>query len=288
MKTKIIPISFICLSLGFFAFKSELTDLNGFHKAPLNSGGVGPGKTGAPGEQNCTSCHNGSAQNGANENVLTISDGTAPVTQYIPGQSYTISLIMSSNPVKKGFQATALTTSNTMAGSFTGQAGNTSINGNAKKYANHTSASNTSTTAPAWTWTWTAPALGTGDVTFYVASNAANNNGNDNGDVIYLSQHVIFEASSAGIEVVGFNNNVKIGVDNESNNVTIGFDLNQMAKMAMNVVDLNGKSVFSKYGINGQIGNNQIEFSTNDFNSGVYFVHFFIDNKPFSKKIIIR
>lgn len=288
MKTKFIPVSFVCLSLGIFAFRSELTDLKGFHKAPLNSGGAAAGKTGAPGEQNCTSCHSGTAQNGANENVLTVLSGTTPVTQYTPGQQYTVSLAMTSNPTKKGFQATALTSANAMAGTFTGQAGNTAINGTTKKYANHTSTSNTSTTAPVWTWTWTAPAAGTGNVTFYVASNKTNNNNNDMGDVIYLSQHVFSEASSASIENITFNNNVVIGIDNESNKVSIVYDLNQMAKMAVNIVDINGKSVYNKNAINGQIGKNHFDISTSDLNSGMYIVNFFIDNKPFSKKILVK
>jgi hypothetical protein len=288
MKTKFIPISFVCLSLGIFAFRSELTELKAFHKAPINSGGAGAGRTGAPGESSCTGCHAGTAQDGANENILTLLDGTTAVTQYTPGQQYTVTLGMTSNPIKKGFQATALTSSNVMAGTFTGQSGNTSINGTTKKYANHTSTSNTSTTAPVWTWTWNAPAAGSGNVTFYVASNKANNNGNDNGDVIYLSQHVISEASSAGVENISFNNQVVIGVDNESNKVTITYELNQMAKMAINVVDLNGKSVYNKTAMNGQIGSNHVDISTSDFKSGVYVVNFFIDNKPFSKKIVIK
>jgi hypothetical protein len=289
MKTKFIPISFVCLSLAIFAFRSELTELKGFHKAPINSGGAAAGKTGAPGEQNCTACHSGTAQNGANENLLTLSDGTTTVTAYTPGQQYTVTLGMTSNPTKKGFQATALTSSNVMAGNFTGQAGNTSINGTTKKYANHTSNSNTSTTAPVWTWTWIAPAAGSGNVTFYVATNKTNNNNNDMGDMIYLSQHVFTEASSsAGLESIVFNNNVVIGVDNESNKVTIAYELNQMAKMAINVVDLNGKSVHNKTAMNGQIGSNHVEIPTSDFKSGVYIVNFFIDNKPFSKKIVVK
>jgi hypothetical protein len=176
-----------------------------------------------------------------------------------------------------------------MAGNFTGQAGNTSINGTTKKYANHTSNSNTSTTAPVWTWTWIAPAAGSGNVTFYVATNKTNNNNNDMGDMIYLSQHVFTEASSSvGLESIVFNNNVVIGVDNESNKVTIAYELNQMAKMAINVVDLNGKSVHNKTAMNGQIGSNHVEIPTSDFKSGVYIVNFFIDNKPFSKKIVVK
>jgi hypothetical protein len=288
MKRKFLPIFILSASVGFFAFRSEINSPSEFHKSPINSGGAAAGKTGAPGEQNCTACHAGTAQDGANENLLTILNGTTPVTQYTPGQQYTVTLSMSSNPTKKGFQATALTSSNVMAGAFTGQSGNTSISGTSKKYANHTASSNTSTTAPVWTWTWTAPAAGSGEVTFYVASNKANNNGNNNGDIIYLSQYLISEASSAGIENVTFNNNVIIGSDNESNKVTVAYDLNQSSKMSLNIVDLNGRSVFNKTLINGQIGKNHFEISTRDFNSGVYIVNFFIDNKPFSKKIIVR
>ncbi|MBM3186332.1 MAG: T9SS type A sorting domain-containing protein [Bacteroidetes bacterium] len=287
MKTKFIPISFVCLSLGIFAFRSELTDLKGFHKAPVNSGGAAAGKTGAPGEQNCTQCHSGTAQDGANENVLTLLDGSTPVTTYSPGQQYTVALVMSSNPAKKGFQATALTSANAMAGTFTAQAGNTSVNGNTKKYANHTSTSNTSTTL-SWNWTWTAPASGTGDVTFYVATNKTNNNGTTSGDAIYLSQHLFSEESSAGVENITFNNNVVIGVNNESDKVMISYDLNQMTKTSINILDLNGKSIYNKNAMNGQIGNNQFDVSTNDFKSGIYIVNFFIDNKPFSKKIVVK
>jgi hypothetical protein len=189
MKSKFIPISLFCLSFGFFAFRTELTNIKEFHKAPINSGGAGTGRTGAPGEQDCTGCHAGTTQDGVNENILTLLNGPTPVTTYTPGQQYTVTLAMSSNPAKKGFQATALTSANLMAGTFTGQSGNTSINGMTKKYANHTLGSNTSTTAPLWTWTWTAPAAGTGNVTFYVATNKTNGNGATNGDLIYLSQH---------------------------------------------------------------------------------------------------
>ena len=69
-------------------------------------------------------------------------DGSNPVTAYLPGQTYTVMLTMNSAPTKKGFQSTALTGANDMAGDFTGGS-NTQINSaNARKYANHTGASN--------------------------------------------------------------------------------------------------------------------------------------------------
>ena len=189
----------VALLMSGFAYFSVDSSQHGFMRSPKNSGGVSPGMTGAPNESNCTQCHSGSVQNGDSENILSILDGVTPVNTYTPGQQYNVNLLMASNPVKKGFQATALTATNNMAGGFTGQAGNTSINGGVKKYANHTSLSNTSAAVPSWIWTWTAPAAGSGPITFYVATNKTNNNSNNNGDVIYLSQHVIQEASNSNV-----------------------------------------------------------------------------------------
>ena len=44
-----------------------------------------------------------------------------------------------------------------------------------------------------WTFDWMAPAVGTGDVTFYGAFNAANGNGKTSGDVIYTTNSTFME-----------------------------------------------------------------------------------------------
>ncbi|MFM7667690.1 MAG: choice-of-anchor V domain-containing protein, partial [Bacteroidota bacterium] len=129
MKKVILPSIFIASSIAIYALRSHSISNDQFVLAPHNSGGAAAGRTGAPGEQNCTACHAGTAQDGANENVLTLLDGSTPVTTYSPGQQYTVALQMTSDPVKKGFQATALTSTTAMAGTFTGQSGNTNING---------------------------------------------------------------------------------------------------------------------------------------------------------------
>jgi len=287
MKKIILPVLFIAISIAVLALRNHSILNTGLGMSPHNSGGSAPGKTGAPGEQNCTQCHSGSAQDGASENKLMVMDDTTPITNYVPGQQYTVTLQMTSNPAKKGFQATALTGTTAMAGTFTGQSGNTNINGTIKKYANHTSTSNTSTTAPIWTWTWTAPEAGAGNVTFYVASNKSNNNGNNNGDIIYLSQHVISEASSASMEETTFNNNLLTGWNRNSNALNISFELNKNALVGVNIVSANGKSVYNKPAFKGSVGKNAIEIPSLGFSSGMYIVNLFIDNKPLSKKVII-
>jgi hypothetical protein len=288
MKKVILPVSFFGLISVLLSVQSNFSKtIESYHTRPNNSGGAAAGKTGAPGEQNCTACHAGTAQNGASENTLTFLSGTNPITQYVPGQQYTVTLAMSSNPTKKGFQATALTSANAMAGTFTGQAGNTSINGTTKKYANHTSTSNTSTTAPVWTWTWTAPAAGSGNVTFYVASNKANNNNNDNGDVIYLSQHVISEASSAGINEFE-SETFQVSYDSDANRLTTTFNFYSQSQTSLRLVDLSGKEVLkSSLGLS-EIGKNNMTIDLNKtLNKGIYLVTLQIGNKVYSKKIMV-
>jgi hypothetical protein len=268
-----------------FAYFSVDASQHGFLRSPLNSGGASPGMTGAPNESNCTQCHSGSVQNGDTENLLTILSGATPVSTYVPGQQYTVNLSMSSNPAKRGFQSTALTSTNTMAGGFTGQAGNTSINGGAKKYANHTSGSNTSVNAPSWSWTWTAPAVGSGPVTFYVATNKTNNNGNDNGDMIYLSQHVIQEESGNG--VLEGDEQVLQLVQITSERVTF--------KAPKNVGQVNGITIFNATGKMVcyipylKVNNNEIVIErTSSIESGLFFISMSINKSLYTKKIALQ
>lgn len=293
MKKLLIPSVLLAASIGFFAFKSELTNLHKFHKSPLNSNGVSGGKAGAPGEQNCTSCHSGSTQAGTTENVFTVLDGSNnPVTTYILGDTYTVTLAMSSNPTKKGFQATALTPSNVMAGNFvagtTTQVNSATISGGARKYANHKNSSNTSAT-PLWTWTWTAPSTNVGDVTFYVAANKANGNNQDSGDQIFLSQHVVSAPSTSGIEENSFKSFFNASFNAEKNGVHLNFNSLKADKISINIVDLTGKSVLTRTIGFSKIGENS-EFVSlpNNLPNGYYLVNLFLNNKALSSKILVQ
>lgn len=288
-KKYIFPIAAIAI-IGAFSFqKSANVEIGKFQVGHKNASGAPAGKTGAPGEGNCTDCHSGSTQDGSTENVfILLNSSFTPVTSYVPGQSYTASVTMNSNPTKKGFQAIALNASNAMAGNFTGVAGNTAIStSGTKKYANHTSASNTSTTTT-WGWTWVAPTTDATNVTFYVATNAANNNGANSGDVIYLSQHVI--TSTAGIEEQEQEDaNFTVGYSAENNAVVINFTNFSAGDMFLNLIDLNGKSVFSHDLGGALIGKvNQTVVLPSEIKNGIYVAHLFVNNKPMSTKIMVQ
>lgn len=290
MKKIFLPLSIIALTFGMLSFRT--THLSGFQAAPQDNNGPAGGKTGAPGEQNCTSCHSGTAQSGTNENLLVINDDLGfGITQYTPGATYTVNLTMASNPAKKGFQVTALNAANTMAGNFVAGANTqlktATISGGQRKYVTHKSSSNTSATQT-WNWTWEAPATEQGAVTFYVATNKANNNNNDNGDVIYLSQHV-FTNDDASVNETQVENNFSVGYGVEKEELVISFSTLSIVPTSLNLVDLQGKSVWSKKLENASLGQNK-EFVAlpKHIPNGMYVVHFFVGNKAYSAPISIQ
>jgi hypothetical protein len=291
MKKNYFFIGLISASVLALSFEhSATTEIRAYTKAHRNSGGVNPGFTGAPGESAlaCAQCHSGGTTDGTAENLLIVSDGANPVTEYIPGNVYTVSLGMASAPAKKGFQATALDPSNNMAGNFASIPG-VNVNGTARKYANHTNTSNTSSTI-AWQWTWTAPATNVGDVTFYVASNKTNNNGNNQGDVIYLSQHVISVVANAGqAELEKNKNDFKAFFNGNENNLGLQFNSLNSGKVYLNLIDASGKSVFSSEIGESVIGANSFAVKLPaGMKNGVYFAHVFVHNTPMSVKVMIQ
>ena len=112
MKKNYILLAGLAVSIGFFSFKKSTTVEWEKNREFMHaqSGGGQHGLTGAPGENTCAQCHGGNLMTGTTENSLSFLDlGSAQiVTEYVPGNSYLVTLNMTSNPTEKGFSATAL------------------------------------------------------------------------------------------------------------------------------------------------------------------------------------
>jgi hypothetical protein len=294
MKKFVLIYGIALLAIGFLAFQhtgksSVSTRIQFTHK---NANGAPAGRTGAPGEPSCatSTCHSGAAQDGTAENTLLLLSGATIVTEYVPGQAYNVTVAMASKPTKKGFQATALDASNNMAGSFTGQViGGTAINSSAgRQYSNHTGTSNEASENSIWIWTWTAPSTDVGPVTFYVATNKTNNNNSSTGDVIYLSQHVI--NSTLGVsELTTEPSSLSAGYNVDEHKLAINFNCLSSGEIYLNLLDLNGRSVFSTDLGTAIIGQNGTSLKLpNELKNGIYFVNVFVNNKPMSAKIMIQ
>lgn len=169
-----------------------------------SSSGTPPnGRTGAPGESNCSvSCHTGPQNPTTGSSNITFNfDGGG--NSYLPGQTYNVSVTLTDpSKVRFGFSSTVLDASNQAVGNFVvTNTGNTSIgNSGGKQYMRHKSAGSTQT----WSFQWQAPATGQGDVTFYIAAVAANSAGGNSGDHVYLNDFTINEGTNPSVSTIDF------------------------------------------------------------------------------------
>lgn len=157
--------------------------------AQASSGGPPTGRTGAPGESTCTSCHSASGQTGQ--------FSIAPPSNYVPGQTYTVQVQNTTTDNSRaswGFELTSLTSSNSAAGTFANTTTFTRVRAaNGRNYIEQTTAGTFpgQTGGSTWTFNWTAPATDVGPITFYAAGLQANNDGDDTGDQTYTRSAVV-------------------------------------------------------------------------------------------------
>jgi hypothetical protein len=148
------------------------------------------GYTGAPGDNgNCTACHAGTPNSGGGGVNI-----TGIPAAYQPGQQYTLTVtVQQASRTRFGFQLTAIDAGNNRAGTLESLSGDSSLNASTgqggRQYIQHTQqgTSQNITNGRAWQVRWTAPSTDIGGVRFFVAGNAANNNGLDTGDNIYTN-----------------------------------------------------------------------------------------------------
>lgn len=123
-----------------------------------SSGGAPAGYTNSPGDgKNCSHCMGGTA--------VAVTDwitSNIPVTGYVPGSTYTIT-VTATGSGNKGFQVSPQDAAGNLIGTLTAGTGSKLVGSN--KYVTHSSAQSASPTS--WSFNWTAPSAGIGDVTFY-------------------------------------------------------------------------------------------------------------------------
>lgn len=166
--------------------------------------GPDPGYTNAPGDiGNCTVCHDTNAVNSGGGSVTI----TGLPAIYQPGQQYTLTVtVQQANRGKFGFQLTAIDSNNARAGTLTPLGADTQINSvigpGGRQYIQHTQAGTnpTSNISRSWQIRWTAPSTDIGTVRFYASGNAANGNGNNDGDFIYTT-NAFTESETSNVTV---------------------------------------------------------------------------------------
>ncbi len=177
--------------------------------------GPDAGYAGVPGELGtCTQCHTG--PNGTGSVKVAFPNGLT----YTPGTPQQL-VVTVADPVQRrwGFELTARpsSSSSTMAGSFTPgsdgftqlvcssldfltqQHGSTCPSSLPLSYAEHTALGtrNGTTGGASFQFDWNPPSTNVGNIVIYVAGNAANGDGTDQGDHIYTNQYTLTPAAAA-------------------------------------------------------------------------------------------
>lgn len=181
----------------------KLTLLSALFCASLsaNSGGAPAGTAGAPGQGTCAACHGSGTPNAGSGSIrVEVLNGAA----YTPGQPLTLRVTLNDPAARRwGFQLTARRASaNTQTlGAFASIAGQGTTTPNASTIGHGSGGTRPGTAGPAtWEVTWNPPADDQGDVTFYAAGNAANNNGQaDGGDQVYTTSLQVPVASTGTV-----------------------------------------------------------------------------------------
>lgn len=250
----------------------------------ISSGGI-TGRTGSPGEGTCAGCHGGG---GGTTAVILSASPSLTLSQYLPGQTYTLTLTVTNSLFSKfGFNAEILNSSNTNAGNISaGLSGVQVVNTTRKNVTQTTPKSGTGSAS--FQFVWTAPLSGT--ATIYAAGNAVNGTGGTSGDATGNTAFVLTPNTSNGI-----NEAVSSGISGLNvypNPVRSEFKINY------NLIE-NGNVKVALYNIQGQeiseiTNENQYTGAQSlnaqlppDLAKGVYFVKLSVNGKQEAQRLII-
>ena len=241
-----------------------------------NSGGSPAGRTGAPGDQTCSSasCHSGDNLNNGGASVeIALAD---ELTAYTPGMAtkVTISLSNAQDAGKNGFEILALDAEGNNFGTWELIDENltqTRSGSDMKEYVTHRAAGNSQTS---WEINWVAPEAATDSVIFYVAVNDANNNGNRMGDNIYTTSLVVPSAEASSVEFLDAAT-VSIFPNPVADQITIRSDRYDFERFG--IYDASGRQV--------RQGKFQAQLNVSNLETGLYTLQLIADEGQLIKKV---
>jgi len=233
-------------------------------------------RTGSPlgGGTSCSFCHNGGSYSPSL--AVQVLDNGTPVTVYEPGKTYTLRTAITAGagtPSRYGFMAVALTgATNQGAGVFsTPPAGMRKTTISSRIYVEH----NTPSMANTFEVEWTAPVAGTGDVRFYAAGNATNNNNGITGDnaVQLTTPLTLTEMATSSLSATALFRQLSAWPNPVSDELNIRIVTANSGLFKMDVLDAQGRWLRSEQ-VQLATGENNLRRDWNDATPGVYFVQF--------------
>jgi hypothetical protein len=230
--------------------------------------GAPSGNTGSPGDdQTCAhvDCHTGSA---SEKDGLIATD--VPASGYLVGETYLITVTIEEIGITRfGFQASP----QNLEGDEMGEmalidSDQTKFTGGGK-YITHTNAGTNGVDSKTWTFNWT-PEEASGDVTFYVAVNASDDEDDASGDHIYTSSVTIAEDPDNHPLSIEEMNDILFdihGIVKDELAVTVSTPVNN--PIVIDIIDIHGRLVLSN---KHQYANGTFIMPVDNLTKGMYFV----------------
>jgi len=240
-------------------------------------------------------CHGGSAQTitaqaltfkiGVDTNSLVTFDSTF---KYAPHQTYFIYFDVTAHAYAYGFQMTALTANQNMAGAFAIVSPTTTkLSPGSPSYIGHKVAN---PNTHSWKFTWTAPATDSGAVTFYYAFNpgdSANFVALTAGSNIFAGTTTIHPSTGAGIEDISTKiSDLRVYPNPVNGAFGLSFDLLKSAEASALIYTIDGKICRQLFNENLSGGNFNRNYNIASLPTGIYLVKLNIDGATITKKIV--
>jgi Secretion system C-terminal sorting domain/Reeler domain len=249
-------------------------------------------RTGSPGEFDCTGCHTSFPVN-SGPGGITISSPNLTNWQYVPGQVYQINVTVSQTGVGLfGFGFEALKTSNNQNGgtlSITNAAQTTlkaaTISGSSRTNVVHKLNGGLSADTHTFTFNWTAPATNVGNIRFYTAGNAANNNNDSLNDYVYKTSQLV-TPFPVGLTTIKSDKNIRIFPNPANEQFTIE-GLSSNAKGSYQLFDAKGNLVLQDNINTEKAVTSQLVKLPEALKSGVYILKLNSEDLNQTSKIFI-
>lgn len=219
-----------------------------YNQGNSNSFGAPGENAGAPGEMTCAQggCHDDNPINAGNGTlqIKPTYDGDKTTT-YSENLTFNIELSLKDDQMNAaGFQIVAQRTdNNTAVGSFNPQS-NQKLSGNNNNHLTHTqTATSFEGNTQTWTIEWEAPSQDVGEIRFYAAANAANNNNRNTGDLIYGSDTTLTYDKSTSTPQTAINEETQVYPNPTKEMLNIHLPAAKQANFDIRLFDMNGKPV---------------------------------------------
>lgn len=260
----------------------------------------GWGNTGAPGDQlttggtpwTCQTCHSSAAIQVSQTFELTDDDGNDVFdTGYTPGETYNAKLTVNAavgTPALYGFQILCLNASEGTDGpevsNWAPVSGNVAVRtaGNTgRTYAEHDEGS----TSNVFTMTWVAPAMGSGDVTFYAVSNGVNDNAASSGDGATGGSFTLTENESSNIKTLQLDVDMSLFPNPVKDRLSVDLSVEESGVYDWSIIDVQGRTL-QNGNFNLTQGENVQNVEVADVAAGLYQFQLMKDGKVSSQTMV--